>query len=516
MAGLTVSGLGSSGIDVNSVVNQLMAIERAPQDSLSAKKTAVLTRGTTWSSVTTQLTSLQAAVEAVKTPASFNSAGATSSDSSVLTATAGGTAAPSSVTLQVQSLAAAQQRASAGFASTSSVVGAGTFLVSGGASAAGITAMTASGLADGRHTLTVKDGGTNGGPATLVLDGAEHIVTLGSGPVSFGGLTLDASTLKTGAVVDLTVASTDASTTLAGLASTIAGYGGPASAAAVDLGSGNDPARLVLSAAKAGTANALLVSGTGDLATLASGMTTTKPASDAVVSMGSLTVTRASNTITDLIPGVTLNLQKAAPGTDVQLSVSRDVAGSSAKVKTLVDSLNASLDLLAKSTAYDSVNKRTSPLTGDSSVRSLMSDLSGLGSLISSGTTSTMSQLGINITREGRYTFDATAFGKQMAADPDGVANLMSKAGEAVGKVLDSALGKVGQRGWIKTTQEAITNQAADLQKSIDDWDDRLTAMQSRYQLQYAQLDAAISSLNTQRTWLSSTIDGLKANSASS
>src|SRR5205085_1672463 len=69
MASLTVSGLGSSGIDVSSVVSQLMAIERAPQDALSAKKTDTLTRGTTWSSITTQLTSLQAAVQAVQTPA---------------------------------------------------------------------------------------------------------------------------------------------------------------------------------------------------------------------------------------------------------------------------------------------------------------------------------------------------------------------------------------------------------------------------------------------------------------
>ncbi len=515
MAGLTVSGLGSSGIDVNSVVSQLMAIERAPQDALNTKKTSVLTRGTTWSSITTQLTSLQSAVDAVKTPASFNSASATSSDSSVLTATASGTAAAGSVTLQVQSLAAAQQRASAGFASTSSLVGVGTFLVSGGASDAGITSLTASGLADGRHTLTVKDGATSGGVATLVLDGTEHSVTVGNGPVSFGGLTLDASSLKTGAVVDLTVATTDASTTLSGLASALAGYGGPASAAAVDLGSGTDPARLVLSAAKAGTANALLLSGTGDLAALASGFTTTKAASDAVVSMGSLTVTRSSNTITDLLPGVTLNLQKAAPGSDVQLSVGRDVSGSSAKVKSLVDALNASLDLLAKSSAYDTVNKTSSPLTGDSSVRSLVGDLSGLGSVFTTGTTATMSQLGVNITRDGRYTFDADAFTRQMAADPDGVANLMSKAGDAIGSVLDGALGKLGQRGWIKSTQEAINNEATDLQKSIDDWDDRLTAMQQRYQSQYAQLDAAISSLNTQKSWLSSTIASLKANSAS-
>jgi flagellar hook-associated protein 2 len=513
MTSLTVSGLSSSGIDVSSIVSQLMAVEKQPQDALQTKKTAEIAKGTTWASITTQLTSLQAAVQAVQTPTAFNTSTVTSSDSSVLTATASGSASAGSVSLQVQSLAAAEQRASSGFASTTSTVGAGTLVIAGGATAAGISSLTANGIADGRHTLTVKNAPDSNGNATFTLDGNDYTVAVGNGPVDVGGLTLDGSSFKAGASVDVTVATADGTTTLAGLASELSNYGGPANAAAVDLGSGSDPARLILSAAQAGTANGLLISGTGDLGSLASGMSITKSASNAVVTMGSLTVTRTSNTFNDLLPGVSLNLLKATPGQEVTLTVGRDSSGSGNKVQALVDALNSSLDLLAKSSSYDQSSNTGQPLNGDSQVTMLQDQLSEMGSVFGSGATATMSQIGVNFTRDGRYTFDAAAFANQMAADPDGVTKLVNAAANTVAPVMDSALGTLTQTGWIKSTQDGISSSAATIQDQIDDWDVRLSDIQTRYQTQYAALDAAISSMNDQKSWLTSTIAGLAANS---
>jgi flagellar hook-associated protein 2 len=340
-------------------------------------------------------------------------------------------------------------------------------------------------------------------------------VQLAGEPVAVGGLRLDAASLRTGATVDLTVATTGATTTLAGLSGALAGYGGPAAAAAVDLGAGATPARLVLSAAKTGTANGLLVSGTGDLAALAGGTAVTKSASDAVVTMGSLTVTRPSNTVDDLLPGVTLSLLKAAPGSEVTVKVGRDAAASAGKVQALVTSLNSALDLLDKVSAYDTAAKTGQPLSGDSRVRQLSQDLSELGSVLGTGTTGTMSQLGVSITRDGRYTFDSAAFTKQLAADPDGVTALVGNAGNSLSSVLDSALGTLGKTGWIKTAQSGATADADRIQTRIEEWDVRLAATEARYRSQFAAVDAAISSLNSQKSWLSSTIAGLAANSGS-
>lgn len=509
--GLTVSGLGSSGIDVSSLVSQLMNIERAPQDRLSAQKTTSLSRSTTWGSISTQLSQLQATVDAVKTPTAVKTSTAVASDPSVLSATATGAAAASSVTLRVTSLAAAQQQASAGFASTSSLVGTGSFLVAGGAAAAGLSSMTPAGIADGRHSLTVTSGASSGGSATVTLDGTAYTVAPGGGPTTIGGLTIDAASLTTGAVVDFTVASADSGTTVAGLAGSLATMGGPAAAAAVDLGSGATPGRLVLTAATAGSARALMVGGSGDLAALASGTAVTRPASDAVIQMGSLTMTRPGNTINDLLPGVSMTLLKADPDHDVTLSVGRDGTGTSAKVKALVDGLNSALDLLAKSSSYDLVNKTGSALSGDSRVRELTQSLTEMGSVVAGGATATMGQLGIAFTRDGRYTFDSAAFQQQLANDSEGVANLVSQAATTVGGVLDSALGTLGKKGWISTAQDGESSTQKQLQDGIDAWDIRLGDMETRYRSQYAALDAAISQLNSQKSWLASTITSLSA-----
>jgi flagellar hook-associated protein 2 len=508
--GLSVSGLSSSGIDVASLVSQLMTVEKAPQDALSTKKTAALTQGTAWASVNTQLTVLQSAVAAMSTPAALNSSTTSTSDSSVLSATASGSASASSISLRVTSLAAAEQSASAGFSATSSLVGTGSFLVAGGASAAGFSSITSAGIAGGRHSLTVTAGADTGGTATLTLDGTDYSVTVGGGPVTIGGLTLDTgASLKTGAAVDLTSITTDSTTTLAGLAAGMAAYGGPAAAAAIDVGSGTNPARLVLSASNSGTANALTISGTGELSALASGMSDIRSASDAVISMGSLTITRSSNTVTDLVPGVTLNLLKASPGEDVTLSVGRDPTSTGNKVKAVVDALNGVLDLLASSSAYDTATHTGQPLTGDSRVRLLSQSLSGMGSVFGSGSTVSMSQLGVSFTRDGRYTFDPAAFASQLTADPTGTATLASNAASSLTPVLSSALGALGTPGWVQTAIDGTNSDAANLQTQIDSWDVRLSDMETRYKAQYSALDVAINSLNSQKTWLTSTLAGL-------
>jgi flagellar hook-associated protein 2 len=255
-----------------------------------------------------------------------------------------------------------------------------------------------------------------------------------------------------------------------------------------------------------------MVGGSGDLAALASGTAVTRPASDAVIQMGSLTMTRPGNTINDLLPGVSMTLLKADPDHDVTLSVGRDGTGTSAKVKALVDGLNSALDLLAKSSSYDLVNKTGSALSGDSRVRELTQSLTEMGSVVAGGATATMGQLGIAFTRDGRYTFDSAAFQQQLANDSEGVANLVSQAATTVGGVLDSALGTLGKKGWISTAQDGESSTQKQLQDGIDAWDIRLGDMETRYRSQYAALDAAISQLNSQKSWLASTITSLSAN----
>lgn len=64
----SISGLGS-GLDVESIISQLMAVERLPEQRYTTLKTQAQGRQTAWQGISTQLAALDAAAQALSTPA---------------------------------------------------------------------------------------------------------------------------------------------------------------------------------------------------------------------------------------------------------------------------------------------------------------------------------------------------------------------------------------------------------------------------------------------------------------
>lgn len=138
---------------------------------------------------------------------------------------------------------------------------------------------------------------------------------------------------------------------------------------------------------------------------------------DAQISIGSdaataYTVTSASNTFSGVVPGLQFTVNAKATG----VTVSAAVDGSSVadKIATLVTQTNSLLSDIASKTVYDATTKTAGVFTGETSVRQLQQ---GLLTSVSS-TTGT----GVQVTRDGRLTFDRQAFLTAFAADPAGVA----------------------------------------------------------------------------------------------
>jgi flagellar hook-associated protein 2 len=527
---MQVSGLSSSGIDVASIVNQLMQVEAIPQQQLMQKKITALSTQTSWSSLNTALSTLGDAVNALSTPAAASATTASSSDTARATITANGTAAPQNATFQISSLASAQQLMSTSFSSTGDKVGAGTLVVSSGTSAAGVSGLSVdpNALADGHHTFvvnTVTAAAADGTPgsASVTLDGENYTVNLDGSAQTVGGLTFTPGSNLTPGNVDFTSVTTTADSTVSDLAAALNTAGGPAVGAALDLGNGNG-ARLVLTAASTGTSGALTLSGTGDLGTVASSMSVNRDAADAVVQMGGLTITRSSNTISDMIPGATVQLLKADPagtttgnGTNVSVTIARDANGISSKAQALVNAVNGVFSQVDTLTSYDQDKKVGGPLFGDSRPTQLVQDIySALDSVVGSGKTQTLAQLGIQVQRDGTYTFDSSQLSKQLAQDPTGVTNLLSKAAVAVQNVQQAATGTPTTTGWIKTAQDGAAQNVKDIQTSIDAWNTRLSTMQDTYTKQFTALDVAVNSMKMQQQWLSSQLGSLPAPSGSS
>jgi flagellar hook-associated protein 2 len=120
---LSVSGLGS-GIDVDSIVSQLMQVAQRPLTDLNNKKSAVTAASQTLSSISGRLSSLKTAALALTTATGFSSFGASSSDSSSVVGKVVGGATPGSYSVTVSQLAAAQKSRSQAQPSSTSALGA--------------------------------------------------------------------------------------------------------------------------------------------------------------------------------------------------------------------------------------------------------------------------------------------------------------------------------------------------------------------------------------------------------
>ena len=382
-----------------------------------------------------------------------------------------------------------------------------TLSVTGSATAAlGLTTTTGTG-SDAKVSL-------DGGPATVV----SHLD--GSTPVDLGnGVTLTSGGHLGLGKADVNVLRTDDTSTVTDLVGMVNASGSPMSASLVNTGDGSSaPYRLVLTANGSGTAGSVTLDTSGINVLQPDQLAHVVDAVDAHLRVGGSTVTRSSNSISDLVPGVTLNLVHASDGagtpgaTPTTVAVTRDPAATATKVQAFVDAFNAALAEIKKDTAYDATTKKGQPLNGDPTARGITDNLLDkvLGATGTGSAVKVLSQLGIQTTRDGALTFDSSAFQKAVQKDPDGAASLLS--GFAKG-VEDYAKATTDFDGVVTTAGKAAGDDAASRQKGIDDFEVRMTAMEASYNAKFSALDALLGTLKAQQSTLKSALASLPQSS---
>jgi len=139
-------------------------------------------------------------------------------------------------------------------------------------------------------------------------------------------------------------------------------------------------------------------------------------AQDAVIQFGSgadpLTISSATNTVTDLATGLTLNLLSASPGTNVTISVARESSGMEEEVQAFVDAYNDAWEYITTQTAYDAATETRGVLMGDLTIESIKSRMQGIliGSVDTGGNYKTLRSIGISMEDDGSLTFDTATF----------------------------------------------------------------------------------------------------------
>jgi flagellar hook-associated protein 2 len=205
----------------------------------------------------------------------------------------------------------------------------------------------------------------------------------------------------------------------------------------------------------------------------------------------------STNTVTGAIPGVTLNLVSAAPGTPTQITVGPDATQAAAAITSFVTAYNAVVGNLNTQFTVNPATNTEGPLGGDSALRSLQASLLNDATYSITGNSGlvNLASLGINLNNDGTLTIDNTQLNNTFTANPGAFQSFFQNA-SATGfannfssdltNLTDPVQGIVNlDIAGNKTQQQALTTQIANLQ-------DRLATQKAALTLQYAQVNATL------------------------
>jgi flagellar hook-associated protein 2 len=275
------------------------------------------------------------------------------------------------------------------------------------------------------------------------------IVGTGTLTFNFGTYNSTANTFTpnaTAAAPSVTIDSSD--DTLQGVANAVNAAGIGVTATIVNDGSSSGN-HLVFTSTATGTSNSMQItvadsdgnntdsSGLSQLAydpTAAVGsgqnLSQTQAAQDATLSIDGIAVTKPSNTITDAIQGVTLNLTKAAPSTPTTLTVASDSSGITTALNNFVSAYNSLNTTMAGLTAYDASTNTAGLLLGDPTAGALEDRIqSVLAQALPSGTLTTLEQVGLGVNSDGSLSLDTSTLNAAVAANPNAIVPLFAAVG---------------------------------------------------------------------------------------
>lgn len=316
-----------------------------------------------------------------------------------------------------------------------------------------------------------------------------------------------------GGAVNVTVA---AGTTLSQLADLINGNSGNGGVVArvIDNGAADgNRYQLMLQSANTGSANSITILGMPGTMEM-----TRQEASaedlDARLLVDNVTYYRQSNTFNDIMPGVTITLQKTGSAAVAVVADNRLI---SEKITSFVESYSSLVKELKKNTGYNADTKEFGVLAR-TSMRDLPYDLQSLMSrrveVGSGGATMTLFDLGVEFNRDGSISLNAATLSAAISGNPEGVQAFFlgdSEAGIAgfADQVNDSLRTLTSGLGVIEAEKSAASTRIRDLQLQITAETERLDRRYEILTRQFVDLDRYMSQMTSMSNYLSSQFDSL-------
>jgi flagellar hook-associated protein 2 len=469
MATISSPGIGS-GLDVKSIVSQLVALEKQPLTNLKLKASEVQTKISTYGQIQSMVSALSDAVSNLASVTGWNAMNASSSNSNAVSASAIGGTLPTTFSVEVQTLAKPQNTASAAILPVGGPMGAG--------------------------TISLAIGKWSGLTPTFAIGAA--------------------------AAVDITISATD---TVSDVASKINGANAGVSASVLTDATGE---RLLLRS-KATGVNAgfqLSVSSDADgvptdaagLSRLVVGSSLTQ-AADAAATVNGIAVSSATNTFDKTIAGVTFNVSQLTTA-PVEIGISQDNTSVMSNINDFVKAYNALNGVLNDATKYDSATKTAGLFQGDSSTLGMQSALHAAVQAVTTGSSvfHRLADIGITQLRGGDLSLDGSKLNTAMS-NRDEVKNLFRSTGGGAAdgiavrlKTLTSSM--LSTSGFFKMKTDSYLAALDRNSKEQERVNKHATEVEASLNQKYGALDAKMSSLNALNAYVTQQVTAWNKNTA--
>lgn len=322
---------------------------------------------------------------------------------------------------------------------------------------------------------------------------------------TFGGAVGDSLSIQVGSdIADLITVDLSTAQTLAEIRDAInANESNPGVRASLVNGD-NGLQKLVFSAEDIGSENALSLSYGGAIDAATFGLQTLNNIGgdtgllDAEFIVDGFTITRPSNTVSDVISGVTFELNGAQTGSTTTLSVTRDTGATEAKVKSFASAYNSLISTVS--------GQRSGVLGTDNLLLSIESQVKNiLNSSATSGTLNTLSDVGLSIDKDGIMSLDSDTLTTALATGYDNVAQLFAAEGDGfANRLVTLADNWLGSDGFISARTDGLNQRIDDLSDRQLSIERNLDLKEARYRAQFSSLDILVSQFQSTGDFLTS------------
>jgi len=457
---LSAFGNGS-GINTTEVVNSLVEAERAPlQSDLDRMKQKADLKISAYGVVKSALNELRSAFDRLNDASELRSFNVTNSDSDNIGFTSSASIEPGSYQIGVTQLASNDSWLSASFAAADTEINSGSAITISFTSSSGISNVSV----------------TSPTPEAI------------ASAVNEAGLGYSAKLIDTGAATDPYVIVFEG----------VTGSDNAFTIDAIDSTSGS-PAQGF---------------------SIASQVTT---AADANLTLNGVSITRSSNSITDLVDGATIDLRQTYSGT-ANITVVADTTAAKSALTDLVASYNSTFDLLEQLSSNEaSEDELVGSLATDTNFRSMVSSIRRVitsESSTSSGSMTHLSSMGISMTREGTLSVDETILDTALGSNFDDLVLSLTAGTDDQTPFGDASRGIAGDasaliQNYLKSTgvvSQSIQNAESRLLEHdtrLSQLEARMDKIRERYVAQFTAMESIVNQMKSTGDYLTNQFEAM-------